>query len=158
MGFSRQEYWSGLPFPSPGCLPNAGIEPQSPALQADAWPGSPRLFFHCFLAVSHYVMSDCDTMDWSTPSFLHHLPEFSQTHIHWVSDTIQPCSCRPFLLQPSVFPSIRVFPSVSALHIRWPKYWNFNIRPLQGWFPLGLIDLISLLSKGLSRGFSSTTI
>ena len=36
MGFSRQEYWSGLPFPSPGDLPNPGIEPGSPALQADA--------------------------------------------------------------------------------------------------------------------------
>ena len=35
MGFSRQEYWSGLPFPSPGDLPNPGIEPGSPALQAD---------------------------------------------------------------------------------------------------------------------------
>ena len=36
MGFSRQEYWSGLPFPSPGDLPNPGIEPRSPALEADA--------------------------------------------------------------------------------------------------------------------------
>jgi len=36
MGFSRQEHWSGLPFPSPGDLPNPGIEPRSPALQADA--------------------------------------------------------------------------------------------------------------------------
>ena len=38
MGFSRQEYWSGLPFPSPGDLPDLGIEPRSPALQADALP------------------------------------------------------------------------------------------------------------------------
>ena len=38
MGFSRQEYWSGLPFPSPGDLPNPGIKPRSPALQADALP------------------------------------------------------------------------------------------------------------------------
>ena len=46
MGFSRQEYWSGLPFPSPGDLPNLGIEPGSPALQADALtsklPGKPK--------------------------------------------------------------------------------------------------------------------
>ena len=41
MGFSRQEYWSGLPFPSPGDLPNSGIEPESPALQADALPSEP---------------------------------------------------------------------------------------------------------------------
>ena len=38
MGFSRQEYWSGLPFPSPGDLPDPGIEAKSPALQADALP------------------------------------------------------------------------------------------------------------------------
>ena len=38
MEFSRQEYWSGLPFPSPGDLPNPGIEPGSPALQVDALP------------------------------------------------------------------------------------------------------------------------
>ena len=38
MGFSRQEYWSGLPFPSPGDLPNPGIEPKSPTLQADSLP------------------------------------------------------------------------------------------------------------------------
>ena len=46
MGFSRQEYWSGLPFPSPGDLPNPGIEPRCPAWQADAFssepPGKPR--------------------------------------------------------------------------------------------------------------------
>ena len=41
MGFSRQEYWSGLPFPSPGDLPNPGIEPRSPALQTDALPSEP---------------------------------------------------------------------------------------------------------------------
>ena len=38
MGFSKQEYWSGLPFPSPGDLPNPGTEPRSPALQVDSLP------------------------------------------------------------------------------------------------------------------------
>ena len=59
MGFSRQEYWSGLPFPSPGDLSDPGMEPRSPALPADALtsepPGKPyiesdttkRLHFHC---------------------------------------------------------------------------------------------------------------
>ena len=46
MEFSRPEYWSGLPFPSPGDLPNLGIEPRSPALQVDSLPaeaaGKPR--------------------------------------------------------------------------------------------------------------------
>ena len=42
MGFSKQAYWSGLPFPSPGDLPNPGIEPRSPVLQADSLPQSYR--------------------------------------------------------------------------------------------------------------------
>ena len=41
MGFSRQEYWSGLSFPSPGDLPNSGIKPSSPALEADALTSEP---------------------------------------------------------------------------------------------------------------------
>ena len=41
MGFSRQGYWSGLPFPSPGELPDPGLEPRSPALQAGALPSEP---------------------------------------------------------------------------------------------------------------------
>ena len=49
MGFSRQEYWSGLPIPSPGALPNPGIEPVSPAWQADSLPlkhlGIPLIHF-----------------------------------------------------------------------------------------------------------------
>ena len=49
MGFSRQEYWSGWPFPPPGNLPNPGIEPRSPALQADSLlsesPGKPLGIF-----------------------------------------------------------------------------------------------------------------
>ena len=42
MGFSRQEYWSGLPFPSPGDLPDPGIEPGSPALEADTLTSEPK--------------------------------------------------------------------------------------------------------------------
>ena len=49
MGFSRQEYWSGLPFPSPGDLPDPGFEPRTPAFQADALtsepPGKPLLLY-----------------------------------------------------------------------------------------------------------------
>ena len=70
--------------------------------------------------------------------------------------------CHPLLL-PSISPSIRVFSNESALRIRWPKYWSFSfsISPSQqysGWFPLGLTGWISLLSKGLSRVFSNTTV
>jgi len=71
--------------------------------------------------------------------------------------------CCPLLLSPSVFPSIRVVSTESALRIRWPKDWSFSfsISPsmnIQGQFPLGLTGLISLLFRGLSRVFSSTTI
>ena len=52
MGFSRQECWSGLPFPSPGDLPNPGIEPRSPALQTDALPSEPPGKLHTAL---HYI-------------------------------------------------------------------------------------------------------
>ena len=49
MGFSRQEYWSGLPFPSPGDLPDPGIDPGSPAFQADTLtsepPGKPQEYW-----------------------------------------------------------------------------------------------------------------
>ena len=57
---------------------------------------------------------------------LHYLLEFAQIHIHWVSDAIQPSHPLTPLLLPSIFPSIRVFSNKSALHIRWPKYWNFS--------------------------------
>ena len=47
LGFPRQEYWSGLPFPSPGDLPDSGIKPESPALETDSLPveppGKPRI-------------------------------------------------------------------------------------------------------------------
>ena len=73
-------------------------------------------------------------MNCSTPGLpVHHqLPEFTQTHVHWVGDAIQPSHplCHPLLLL-SIFPSIRVLSNESALRIRWPKYWSFscNISP-----------------------------
>ena len=94
----------------------------------------------------------------------HYLQEFVQIHVHWVNDAIQPSHpLLPPSLLPSIFPSIRVFSNESALHIRWPKYWasaSASVLPMniQDLFPLGLTDLISLLSKELSRVFSSTTI
>ena len=69
----------------------------------------------------------------------------------------------PLLLLPSIFSSIRVFSNELALHIRWPKYWSFSFsitlsNEYSDQFPLGLTALISLLSKGLSRVFSNTTV
>ena len=74
-------------------------------------------------------------MDCSMPGFLvhHQLPEFTQTHVHWVSDAIHsfihPFNfCCSLLLLPSIFSSIRVFSNESVLCIRWPKYWSFSFR------------------------------
>ena len=52
MGFSRQEYWSGLPFPSPGDLPDPGLEPGSPALQADSLPSQPPRSYALYVLTS----------------------------------------------------------------------------------------------------------
>ena len=121
---------------------------------------------HCYCcSVAQLCPTLCDPTDCSTPGLpvLHHLPEFAQTHVYWVSDAIQPSHSlsSPFLL-PSIFPSIRVFSSESALPIRWPKYWSFSfsISPSDEYsesISFRMDRLISLLSKGLSRVFSSTT-
>ena len=71
--------------------------------------------------------------------------------------------CRPLFLLPSIFPSIRVFSSESALHIRWPKYWSFSFsislsNEYSGLIFFRIDCLISLQSKGLSRIFSFTPI
>ena len=71
--------------------------------------------------------------------------------------------CHPLLLLPSIFPSIRVFSNEPALHIGGqiiePSALA-SVLPMniEGWFPLGLTGLISLLSNGLSRVFSNTTV
>ena len=72
--------------------------------------------------------------------------------------------CHPLLLLPPIPPSIRVFSNDSAVCFRWPKYWSFSfsasVLPMntQDWSPLGWTGWISLQSKGLSRGFSNTTV
>ena len=130
MGFSRQEYWSGLPFPSPGDLPDPGIEPRSPALEADALtsepPGKPitqiKIQFNSVQLLSCVRL--CNPMDCSTPGFpVHHQPPelLKLVSIESVMPSSHLIRCHPLLL-PSVFPSIRVFSSGSVLRIRWPKY------------------------------------
>ena len=97
MGFSRQEDWSGLPFASPGALPNPGIEPRSCALHMVSCIAG-RFFTEWatssvqFSLVNQSCPTLCDPMDHSMPGFpIHHqLPEFTQTHVHWVGDATQP--------------------------------------------------------------------
>ena len=71
--------------------------------------------------------------------------------------------CHPLFLPPSIFPSIRIFSNESVLNIRWPKYWSFSFSISPSNEYSGLISLqwascISLLSKGLTRVISSTTV
>ena len=74
MGFSRQEYWSRLPFPSPGDLPDPGIEPGSPALEADALPSEPPGMPYWPLSAGqwrtdlHYCVSAIIDRLWSHPA------------------------------------------------------------------------------------------
>ena len=80
-------------------------------------------------------------MNCSTPGLpVHHqLPEFTQTHVHRVSDAIQPSHPRhPLLLLPPIPSSIRVFSNESTLRMRWPKYWS--IVDLQQWFFLQIFS------------------
>ena len=125
-----------------------------------------NILYFCCCSVAQLSLTLCNPMDCNMPGFLvlHYLPELAQTHIHWVSYAIPPsCALSSTSPPPSIFSSLRVFSNESALHIWLPMYWSFNfsISPsmnIQGWFALGLIGLISLLSKGRSRVFSSTAI
>ena len=87
-----------------------------------------------FSSIAQSCLTLCDSMNRSTPGLpIHHqLPESTQTmSIVLVMPSNYLTLCRPLLLLPSIFPSIRVFFNESALRIRWPKYWSFsfNIRP-----------------------------
>ena len=104
-------------------------------------------------------------MDCSTPGFIlpHYFPEFAQIYVHWVMPSKHLTLCCPLFFFSSFFPSIEGFPNESALRIRWPKYWSFSLSislpvNIQDWFLLGWTGWISLLSKRLSRVFSSITV
>ena len=92
---------------------------------------------------------DCSMRDFPVH---HQLLEFTQTHVHWVGDAIQPSHlCRPLLLPPSIFPSIRVFSNESVLHIRRPNYWSisFHISPFNEYsglisFRMDWLDLLAV--------------
>ena len=121
LGFSRQEHWSGLPFPSLGDLPDPGMNPG---------------LLHCrqilyqlkhsvqFSSVAQSCPTLCDPMNCSTPGLpVHHqLPEFTETHIHRVSDAIQPSHPLSSPSPSAPNPSQHQSSSESAYHIRWPKY------------------------------------
>ena len=126
--------------------------------------GTTYLFCCCFPVIKS-CSTLCDPMDCSMPGFpvLHYLLEFAQTHVHWVSDAIQPSHPLSFLSlafnlsQLESFPMSQLFSS-GGQSIGASASASVFPMNIQDWFPSGLAGLISLLTKGLSRAFSSTTI
>ena len=124
-GFSRQEYWSWLPCPPPGGLPNPGIKPRSPTgfftLQATReesvshFSHSVRLFATLWTAAGQ-----------ASPSITNSQSLLKLMSIESVVPSNHLILCHFLLLLPSIFPSMRVFSNESVLHIRCPKYWSFT--------------------------------
>ena len=107
-------------------------------------------------SISGFVVQSCPTLcdpiNCSTPGFpvLHYLPSL----LKFMSiESMMPPNClilcHPLLFLPSIFPSIRVFSSESALYIRWPKYWSFSISPTNEYsglisFKMDWLDLLAV--------------
>ena len=84
-----------------------------------------------FSSVAQSCPTLCNLMNCSTPGHpvYHQLLEFTQTHVHWVSDAIQPSHSLSSPSPPApIPPSIRVFSNESTLPMRWPKYWSFSFN------------------------------
>ena len=118
MEFPRQEYLSGLPFPTPGDLPDPGrhdwthVSCISSQVLYIELTGMPPFFLVVVQSLSCVLHFATNPMDCSIPVFpvLHYIPEFAQTHVLWVNEAIQPSHpLLPLLLLPSIFPSIRIF-------------------------------------------------
>ena len=95
LGFSRQEYWSGLSFPAPDDLPDSGLKPVSPVLAGTFFPTEPSgkpLYDFQFSSVIQSYPTLCHPMNLSTPGLPvnHKLPQFTESHDHRVGDAIQP--------------------------------------------------------------------
>ena len=91
-------------------------------------------FIYQFSSVAQLCLTLCNPMNRSTPGLpVHHqLPEFTQTHVHRVDDSIQPSHPLSSPSPPApIPPNIRVFSNESTLRMRWPKYWSlsFSISP-----------------------------
>ena len=130
-GISRQEYWSGLPRPLLGDLPDPGIKPvslTSHALACEFFTTS--TIWDQIRSVAQSCLTPCDPMNRSMPGLLSITNSQSSLRLTSI-ESVMPSShlilCRPLLLLPPIPPSIRVFSNESTLHIRWPKYWSFQL-------------------------------
>ena len=147
MGFSKQEYWSELPCPPPGDLPDSGIKPKSlmsPALAGGFFTTSVtwealviRMLFskYSFPTSLYSVQPLSRVWLFATPSTAAYQASLSITHARNLLklmsiESVMPSNhlilCRPLLLLLSIFPSNRVFSNESVSRIRWPKYWSFS--------------------------------
>ena len=131
------------------------------------------LQFHVETVQFSSVAPSCPTFLWphvcSMPGLpVHHqLLEFTQTHVHWLGDAIQPSHpLSPPSPSALIFPSIRIFSNESVLHIRWPKYWSFsfNISPSNEYsglisFRMDWLDFLAIQGtlKSLLQHHSSKT-
>ena len=170
MGFCRQEYWSGLPCPPPGDLPNPGMEPASliSALAgrffttSTIWEGS-SVQFSSVTVVSdslqpHGLQHTRPPCPSPTPRVYSHSCPWSRWFRPTISSSVVPfSSCLQSFTASGSFPMSQFFPpggqsiGVSASASVLPMY-------IQDWLPLGWTGWISLQSKGLSRVFSNTTV
>ena len=106
-----------------------------------------------FSSVTQSCLTLCEPVNRRIPSLpIHHqLPEFTQTHVHQISDAIQPSHPLSSPSPPAPHPSIRVFSNESTLCMRWPKYWSFSFSIIPSKEIPGLISIRRhlLLSKDL---------
>ena len=129
-----------LPFPTPGDLPNPGIEPTSPLslvlvgrffTTSTTWKAH---ILYQFSSVQSFSRVQLFATSWTAAhqaslSITNSRSPPKLTSIELVMPSKHLLLCRPLLLPPSIFPSIRVFSNESALRIRWPKHWSFSIGP-----------------------------
>ena len=146
-----------------GATPRVTLPKYKPKLQGIPNKGKDC---RCCCSVAQWYPTLSNPMDCSTPGFrvLHHTLELVQTHVHWVSDAIQPSHpVTPFSSCPQSFPASGSSPmswllASSGQSIGASALASVLPVNIQDWFPLGWTGWISLQSKGLSRVFSNTTV
>ena len=146
-GFSMQEYWSWLPFPSPGDLPDPGMEPRSPALQADTLPSEPPGKPQPYTTGVHFTIWYCIILGWPNHSF-----GFSHKLL---PNTLLACLVLNHVWLFVTPWTVAGQPPLSMEFSR-QEYWNRLPFPTTGDVPNPGIEPASLVSPALLGGFFST--